>query len=276
MASRMQCIQASLHSSYFCWASVLLGEKIPTTLDTFELEIYLHQEETRKLNDCLDCLDTLVVQEVSVRSSTDENLVDLSLFLNEDKSFNSVVPAGQDKSTIATTEEPENDLPELSPEQLPVDPVALALNHLPAPNEEQTPIISAHFPPPPPPDGDTTVSNLPRQVIEAYLVPVENESFPQISIDDIRQFVFEPTRIRNEHMAVGIDIPKELGDFFEALAGAMTWVSFAIEHWLVLESDSLISKGRVLLSKRLIRRNLAMSDVFRGSQHTIPAPLRGV
>jgi hypothetical protein len=58
------------------------------------------------------------------------------------------------------------------------------------PNEEQTPIISAHFPPPPPPDGDTTVSNLPRQVIEANLVPVENESFPQISIDDIRAEIF--------------------------------------------------------------------------------------
>ncbi|EFX66923.1 hypothetical protein DAPPUDRAFT_331566 [Daphnia pulex] len=137
-----------------------------------------------------DCLDTLVVQEVSVRSSTDENLVDSSLFLDEDKSFNSVVPAGQDKSTIATTEDPANDLPELSPEQLPVDPVALALNHLPVPNKEQTPIISAHFPPSPPPDRDTTVSNLPRQVIEAYLVPVENESFPQISIDDIRVEIF--------------------------------------------------------------------------------------
>jgi hypothetical protein len=107
-------------------------------------------------------------------------LVDLSLFLDEDKSFNSVVPAGQEKSTIATTEDPENDLPELSPEQLPVDPVALALKHLPVQNEEQTPIISAHFPPPPPPDEDTTVSNLPRQFMEAYLVPVENESFPQI------------------------------------------------------------------------------------------------
>ncbi len=104
-------------------------------------------------------------------------MVDLSLFLDEDKSFNSVVPAGQDKSTIATTEDPANDLPELSPEiyhlQLPVDPVALALNHLPVPNEEQKLIISAHFPPPPPPDGDTTVSNLPRQVIEACLVERE-------------------------------------------------------------------------------------------------------
>jgi hypothetical protein len=115
-------------------------------------------------------------------------LVDSSLFLDEEKSFNSVVPAGQDKSTIAITEDPANDLPELSPYQLPVDPVALALNHLPVPNEEQTPIISDHFPPPPP--GDTAVSNLPRQVIESYLVPVKNESFPQISIDDIRAEIF--------------------------------------------------------------------------------------
>jgi hypothetical protein len=112
-------------------------------------------------------------------------MVDSSFFLDGDKTLNSV-PARQDKSTIWTTEDPANDLPELSPEQLPVDPVALALNHLPVPNEEQTPIISAHLPPTPPPNGDTTVSNLPRKVIEAYLVPVESESFPQISIDDIR------------------------------------------------------------------------------------------
>ncbi len=88
--------------------------------------------------------------------------------LDEDKSYNSVVPAGQDVSTITTTEDPANDLPELlSPEQLSVDPVALALNYLPVPSEEQTPIISDQVSPPQPPDGDTALSNLMRHVIES-------------------------------------------------------------------------------------------------------------
>ncbi len=96
----------------------------------------------------LHTADTLVVPEDSVRSSTDEKLVDSSLFLDENKCYDSVVPAGQDKSTIVTTEDPEKDLPELPPEQLPVYPVALALNHLPVTSEKQTRIIFDQNSPP--------------------------------------------------------------------------------------------------------------------------------
>ncbi|EFX68962.1 hypothetical protein DAPPUDRAFT_259250 [Daphnia pulex] len=34
-----------------------------------------------------------------------------------------------------------------------------------------------------------------------------------------QQLDFEPTGIRNEQISIRIDIPKELGEFFEALAG---------------------------------------------------------